>query len=37
MFFIQLISFKLLFFKNSFVLEKGLEPKKPLYDDNGDG
>jgi hypothetical protein len=27
----------LLFLKNSFVLEKGLEPKKPLYDESGDG
>ena len=31
------ISFILFFFKNSFVLENGLLPKKPLFAENGDG
>ena len=34
---LQLISFIPLLFKNSFVFENGLLPKKPLYAENGDG
>ena len=36
-YFDQSIGFMLFFIKKSLVFEKGFEPKKPRYEDSGDG